>query len=58
MGKKDITISFRTTDENYEYLSKLAQSDERSMSYVLNKMVDSFRLKKVKKVSNIPMSIH
>lgn len=53
MSKKVISISFRTTDENSEYLKSLAESDDRSLSYVLNKMVDSFRSKKVKDIRKI-----
>jgi hypothetical protein len=53
MTKKTELISFRTTPENSKYIRDLADSDERSLSYVLNKMLDSFRLKKVKKVSSI-----
>ena len=53
MSKKTELISFRTTLENDKYLRELADSDERSLSFVLNKMVDAFRLKKVKKVSSL-----
>ena len=53
MSKKSILLSFRTTEENDQYLRTLADSDERSLSYILNKMVDAFRNKRVKKVSNI-----
>jgi|TARA_Y100001970_G_C14113543_1_gene792265 predicted transcriptional regulator len=51
--KKISTLSFRTTPENDKYLRKLADSDDRSLSYVLNKMVNSFRDRGVKKVSSI-----
>ena len=54
--KKDMTLSFRTTSENDEYLRLLAEEDDRSLSYILNKMVDTFRTKGVKKVSNIKIS--
>ena len=53
MSKNTDLISFRTSLENSEYLRKLADSDERSLIYVLNKMLDAYRLKRVKKVSNI-----
>ena len=53
MSKKTELISFRTTLENSDYIRDLADSDERSLSYVLNKMLDAYRLKKVNKVSNI-----
>ena len=56
MGNKDRLVSFRTTDSNVEYLHKLAESDERSLSYVLNKMVDAFRTEGIKKVSKIKVS--
>ena len=53
MSKKDKTISFRTSEENLDYLKDLAKSDERSLSYVLNKMLDYLRSKKIKKVTSL-----
>ena len=43
MNKKDELISFRTTEYNLNYLKKLAESDERSVSYMLNKMILYFK---------------
>jgi len=42
MNKKDELISFRTTEDNLKYLKQLAESDERSVSYILNKMIHYF----------------
>jgi len=35
--------SFRTTEQNLNYLKLIAEIDERSQSYILNKMIDAFR---------------
>ena len=43
MGKKDQLLSFRTTEGNHDYLKQLAESNERTVSYILNKMIDAFR---------------
>ena len=43
--KKSEFFSFRTTLENIEYLKKIAKLDDRSLSWVLSKMVDYFREK-------------
>ena len=63
MDKKDELISFRTTEGNLNYLKQLAESDERSVSYILNKMiqyfmesgkpVDSFKEDKEEDISDI-----
>ena len=53
MGSKDNLMTFRTSDENVKYLKDLAESDERSVSFVLHKMVDALRARGVKKVSKI-----
>ena len=42
MSKKKL-VSFRTSEENDKYLRKLMESDERSMSFVISKMIDAFR---------------
>jgi hypothetical protein len=54
--KKSKLLSFRTTDENMDYLEKVAKADDRSVSWVLSKMIDYFRdnnpsstLKKIRK---------
>ena len=43
MDKKDKLIAFRTTKGNLNYLKQLAESDERSVSYILNKMIEKCR---------------
>ena len=41
--KKIKHFSFRTTEQNLNYLKLIAESDDRSQSYTLNKMIDAFR---------------
>ena len=41
--KKDKLLSFRTTTENDEYLRQLMATNDRSMSYIISKMIDAFR---------------
>ena len=41
--KKTEIFSFRTTEQNLNYLKLIAQVDDRSQSYILNKMIDAFR---------------
>ena len=41
--KKDKHFSFRTTEQNLNYLKLIAEFDDRTPSYVLNKMIDTFR---------------
>ncbi len=43
MDKKDQLLSFRTTEDNLNYLKQLAESDERSVSFILNKMIQKCR---------------
>ena len=38
--KKSELFSFRTTEQNLNYLKLIAESDDRSQSYILNKMID------------------
>ena len=38
-------LSFRTTINNDKYLRKLMESDERSMSFIISKMIKFFRKK-------------
>ena len=45
--KKDKLLSFRTTSENEQYLRDLMNENERSMSYLISKMIDAFRVKGV-----------
>jgi hypothetical protein len=41
--KKTELFSFRTTEQNINFLKLLADTDDRSQSYILNKMIDAFR---------------
>jgi len=41
--KKIKHFSFRTTEQNLNYLKLLAELDDHSQSYILNKMIDAFR---------------
>ena len=41
--KKIKHFSFRTTEQNMNYLKLIAEVDDRSKSYILNKMIDAFR---------------
>ena len=41
--KKTELFSFRTTEQNMNYLKLIAESDDRTPSYILNKMIDAFR---------------
>ena len=43
--KKSELIAFRTTPQNHKYLQALAKEDERSVSWILDKMVRYFRNK-------------
>ena len=51
--KKTELISFRTTEENVNYLKLLAEGDDRSQSYILNKMIEVFRSRGCFTVSQI-----
>ena len=41
--KKTQLFSFRTTEGNLNYLKMIAETDDRSSSYILNKMIEVFR---------------
>ena len=41
--KKIKHLSFRTTVQNMNYVKLIAEGDDRSQSYILNKMIDAFR---------------
>ena len=41
--KKTEHFSFRTTEDNLYYLKLIAESDDRTLSYILNKMIEAFR---------------
>ena len=43
MEKKSELTSFRTTEGNLNYLKQLAESNERSVAYILNKMIEKCR---------------
>ena len=43
--KKSELIAFRTTPKNHKYLQALAKEDERSVSWILDKMVRYFSSK-------------
>ena len=45
--KKDKLLSFRTTTDNEQYLRDLMNENERSMSFIISKMIDAFRNKNV-----------
>ena len=53
MGKKDQLLSFRTTEGNHDYLKELAESNERTVSYILNKMIQGCRNRGVFDVGQI-----
>ena len=41
--KKIKHCSFRTTEQNFNYLKLISELDDLSQSYILNKMIDTFR---------------
>ena len=45
--QKDKLLSFRTTEQNEKYLRELKDENERSLSYIISKMIDSNRSRKV-----------
>ncbi len=47
------SLSFRTPKETMQYLRFLAESDDRSVSYVLSKMIDYFRSKGIRDIRKI-----
>jgi len=51
--KKDKHFSFRTTEEDWNYIVQLAETDDRTPSYVLNKMIKAFRKRGCFAVSQI-----
>ena len=51
--KKDKLLSFRTTSENEQYLRDLMNENERSMSYIISKMIDAFRTRGTKDTREI-----
>lgn len=53
MDKKNERLTFRTTKANMDYLKKLGDSDERSASWVVNKMIEYFKNKGIKDIRKI-----
>ena len=51
--KKDKHFSFRTTQDDWDYIVQLAESDERTPSFVLNKMIKAYRKRGCFAVSQI-----
>ena len=45
MDKKSVSITFRTTESNDQFLKKLADAEDLTPSYVLNRMIKHFREK-------------
>ena len=41
--KKIKHLSFRTTEQNMNYVKLIAEGNDRPQSYILNKMIDAFR---------------
>ena len=41
--KKNKIFSFRTSEENLEYVEKVAKEDDRSVSWVIDKMIKYFK---------------
>jgi len=47
--KKTEFVAFRLTDEQKSYLDAVAQEDDRSVSWVIQKLIDWFRVNKTPK---------
>ena len=45
MDKKSVSITFRTTEVNNEFLKDLSSADDLTPSYILNRMIKHFREK-------------
>ncbi len=43
--KKESRISIKTTAENRKFLDSLVSKSDRSISYLISKMIDAFRVK-------------
>ena len=41
--KKNKLFSFRTSEENLKYIEKVAEEDDRSASWVVDKMIKYFK---------------
>ena len=53
MDKLTERLSFRLTSDNLDYLKKLAESDERTTSFAINKMIQYFKSKGVTNIRKI-----
>jgi hypothetical protein len=53
MEKLNQIKTFRTTESNLEYLKQLKESDDRSVSYVINKMIEHFKKKNISDLREI-----
>ena len=53
VDKKSELTSFRTTEGNMNYLKQLAESHERSVAFILNKMIQKCRERGVFDISQI-----
>ena len=51
--KKDKHFSFRTTEDNLNYLRQLGEFEDRTPSYILNKMIEAFRNRGVFSIEQI-----
>ena len=53
MDKLTERLSFRITSDNLDYLKNLAESDERTTSFAINKMIQHFKAKGIKNLRKI-----
>jgi len=53
MDKLTERLSFRLTSDNLDYLKQLAESDERSTSFAINKMIEHFKNSGIKNIRKI-----
>ena len=53
MDKKTERLSFRTAEDSLEYLKQLGESDDRSVAYVINKMVEHFKKRNITDLRDI-----
>jgi len=53
MDKKTDRLTFRMTEEYHDYLKQLGDSDDRSVAWVVNKMIAYFKNKGITDVRKI-----
>jgi len=53
MDKKTERLSLRTSEESLEYLNQLGESDDRSVAYVINKMIEHFKKRNITDLRDI-----